>query len=203
MKNPVVMIILTLVLLMPFVSSLDRQSCESIFYFIIQNINSQGQLTYKSLDLQNFFNKNNISNISIIDYYRNYDKYCKNYTNLSIPKNNNNFIYPNYNFNTSCDLNINSTLLGIDLDKSFPSEIEGLNIGNVSCESMEKYKYLLKYDKLDDINYGIKGVKIWLFYAFLLLIGFLIFINIIRVYFKEANSFKHIYKDLKNSNRYK
>ena len=178
---------------MPSVQGISNETiCENSFYYIISNLDSTNTLHYTNDSFIEFTITNEIDNSSAYQFINNYSKVC-DFNNLKIPSPKKNFINFPQNNTFTCDLDINETFLGIiDMDNYFPPKFEGIIIGNKSCDEIDSFKYIVKYKKIDNLNYSIQGIKTWWIYTTILIFFMTLFARLILLSIRSENKFNKI-----------
>ena len=110
-----IILILVMLLILPSIQAYEKDFCNQIYTNIIENINEMGEINY---DLNKLEEDTGLSNETIINYIENFDE-CEKLINKKIPQPDLPMGFLNPSLNSNCILEINKTILAIDLDDSF------------------------------------------------------------------------------------
>lgn len=103
----------------------------------------------------------NVLNASSSNQIGYYQDFCFNITHKPLPFSDINLIPISlFSNSTSCDLNINKTILHFDLDTSINTP--DIYLAGLSCNSIESWKWFVGIKK-DASGYVINSIKIWYF----------------------------------------
>ena len=180
-------------------SSLDKEGCNEVYYFVVDKMHSDGSLIYSSqevLDLDNRIKSKSLTNSNITyleEVIRDFTR-CHNSTDLRLPQSyylHSLILLAQQDNLLDCNMDIDKYILGYDTDLSIPIPIE-VYIGGSSCQKIESSRYIFKIEE-DTMGYKRTGIKVYLLLVPLLLILLWLFLRVNNSINKKSERF--IYED--------
>jgi len=170
MPSKWIYVLMLVVISINVVNAQEERLCHETFYFIVDHLDSENSLQYEQSEIGNLSVELNFTVIEIEKYISNYSDICKKFTQLpvktyNIPTINNDVTQEN------CDYIVNGSFLILSMEDYFPINANGIVVGNVSCETIDTWKYFFKYQKSDDLNYKIRGIKLWWTFVVFFIVG--------------------------------
>lgn len=173
-----------------------NEVCESVYFFLINHLDNNGNLNYTNQDIEIFINNTGISNQTARNHISNFS-ICEASLNIKLPKPKySNSVINKQNEDYYCPSSIeDTTFLGIiSMEETFPRNKEFFIIQNVSCSKIKFYKEYLNIKQIDNDTYVIKGIRIWWIVFLFLFILILLFFYVVYKNIKGEKLFEKIVK---------
>ena len=168
-------LLIFLVFLISFVGAYNTEDCEEVYYFIIENVDSNGFIEYGE-NLNTLSSNLHINNKTLIeDYIENFSG-CEKILGLTLPEINKKVnILETIETYEKCDTELNKTILGLDLDDSVWIG-KRVVLSDTTCKEISRWKSILSYKQIEERTFVLEGIKIWVFLV-LAFIGLILFMR--------------------------
>jgi len=157
--------ILFLLLLISLASAMpEGEICNTVFFFIISNLDSESSLVYSDLDLTILSEEIGLNETEALNYISNYEDICSELIGLNLPVSNYISVSDFSKFQVSeCEIDINKEIIwgAYDLDMAIP--FFDVYIGEESCEEINLKKIFFKIEYDYPNIYKVTGIKLYLF----------------------------------------